>query len=66
MDKALQGIQVKLDQLYVRLEAVNAEIDKHPTADLMKRMEVLESEIDLVIDQMLDAEKQAASNKAQG
>jgi uncharacterized coiled-coil protein SlyX len=66
MDKALQDIQVKLDQLYVRLEAVNAEIDKHPTADLMKRMEVLESEIDLVIDQMLDAENQAASNKAQG
>lgn len=65
MDKALQDIQVKLDQLYARLEAVNAEIDKHPTADLMKRMEVLETEIDLVIDQMLDAENQTGSDRAQ-
>ena len=66
MDKALQDIQINLDQLYARLEAVNAEIDKHPTAELMKRMEVLESEIDLVIDQLLDAENKAASSKEQG
>lgn len=66
MDKALQEIQTKLDQLYARLEVVNAEIDRHPTAELMKRMEVLESEIDLVIDQMLDAENQTGSDRAQG
>lgn len=66
MDKALQDIQINLDQLYARLEAVNAEIDKHPTADLMKRMEVLETEIDLVIDQLLDAESQTGSDNAQG
>lgn len=66
MNKALQDIQVKLDQLYARLEAVNADIDKHPTAELMKRMEVLEAEIDLVIDQLLDAESQTGSDRAQG
>ena len=66
MDKALQDIQTKLDQLYVRLEAVNAEINKHPTAELMKRMEMLEAEIDLVIDQLLDAESQTGSDNAQG
>lgn len=66
MDKALQEIQTKLDQLYARLEAVNTEIDKHPTADLMKRMEVLEAEIDLAIDQLLDAESQTGSDTAQG
>mgnify|MGYP000069397257 FL=1 len=66
MDKALQDIQINLDQLYARLEVVNAEIDKHPTAELMKRMEVLESEIDLVIDQLLEAENQTAIHKAQG
>ena len=66
MDKALQDIQAKLDKLYTRLEAVNADLDKQPTAELMKRVEVLDAEIDLVIDQLLDAEKQAASNKAQG
>ena len=66
MDKALQDIQVKLDQLYARLEAVSVELEKHPAAELMKRVEVLDAEIDLVIDQLLDAEKQAASNKAQG
>ena len=66
MDKALQEIQIKLDQLYARLEAVNAEIDRHPTAELMKRMEVLESEIDLVIDQLLDAENQTGSDQVQG
>ena len=66
MDKALQDIQAKLNQLYARLEVVNAEIDRHPTAELMKRMEVLESEIDLVIDQMLDAENQTGSDRAQG
>lgn len=66
MDKALQEIQTKLDQLYARLQAVNAELDKHPTAELVKRVEVLDAEIDLVIDQLLDAENQAASSKAQG
>lgn len=66
MDKALQEIQTKLDQLYARLEAVNAELDKHPTAELRKLVEVLGIEIDLAIDQLLDAENQTASSKAQG
>ena len=66
MDKALQDIQVKLDQLYARLEAVNVELEKHPTAELMKRVEVLDTEIDLVIDQLLEAENQTAIHKAQG
>jgi uncharacterized coiled-coil protein SlyX len=65
MDKALQDIQAKLSQLYARLEAVNAEIDRYPTAELMKRVEVLDAEIDLVIDQLLDAENQAASGRKQ-
>jgi len=66
MDKAIQDIRAKLDQLYKRLEVVNADIDKHPTADLMKRMEVLEAEIDLVVDQLLEAESQIGSDKAKG
>lgn len=55
MDTALQEIKTKLDQLYARLEAVNAELDKHPTAELVKRVEVLDAEIDLVIGQLLDS-----------
>ena len=65
MDKALQDIQAKLSQLYARLEAVNADIDKHPTAELVERVDLIDAEIDLVIDQLLDAENQAASSKAQ-
>lgn len=66
MDKALQDIQAKLDQLYARLEAVNVELDQHPTDELVERIKLLDTEIDLVIDQFLDAEHQAAGNKAQG
>ena len=66
MDKALQDIQAKLDQLYARLEAVNVELDQYPTDELVERIKLLDTEIDLVIDQLLDAEHQAAGNKAQG
>ena len=66
MDKALQDIQAKLDQLYTQLEAVNVELDQYPTDELVERIKLLDTEIDLVIDQLLDAEHQAAGNKAQG
>ena len=65
MDKALQDIQAKLNQLYARLEVAEAAIGKHPTAELVERVDLIDAEIDMVIDQLLDAENQAASSKAQ-
>lgn len=53
MDKALQDIQAKLDQLYTQLEAVNVELDQYPTDELVERIKLLDTEIDLVIDQLL-------------
>jgi uncharacterized coiled-coil protein SlyX len=66
MNQTLQEIQKKLDLLYARLEAANAEIDMHPTAEKIKRIDFLDTAIDLLVDQLLQAEKQASNENSQG